>query len=95
MCFLLREVIFEIMDTKDTGFINKGKWLNHNMLSYIHIIYFNHIGLNYTPKAPKQRGKRRQTALRKTAFWLLKGHKRRHERRPITNTKVCFNNVKA
>lgn len=55
MCFLLREIIFDIKDAKDAGFINKGKWLNHNMLSYFHIIYFNHIGQNYTPKAPKLR----------------------------------------
>lgn len=55
MCFLLHKVIFDIKAAKNAGFINKGKWLNHNMLSYFHIIYFNHIGSNYTLKAPKQR----------------------------------------
>lgn len=55
MCFLFHEIIFDIKVAKNAGFINKDKWLNHNMLSYIHIIYLNHIGSNYTLKAPKQR----------------------------------------
>ncbi len=88
MCFLLHEIIFDIKDAKDAGFINKGKWLNHNMLSYFHIIYFKSYRLKLYSQSPQTAVKkaangiandgllaveRAQTATRKTAYYQYKG----------------------